>query len=173
MTSKMIKPPATADLMDVYEAQAIVLPPVMIHFGGHQQFHGPLILIDCFEDNSRIKQVLATSGLEPQTGQPQVLLVNGYGSLTCALLGDMIAKSAVENQWAGIIIYGCVRDVAILKTLDLGVLALAAILRKSVRQDRGVLHPSEVVIHNQRVPANSYVYVDEDGVVILPEPIHV
>ena len=70
--------------------------------------------VKCFEDNSRVKELLATDG----TGK--VLVVDGGASMRCALMGDMIAESAVQNHWNGVIIYGCVRDVDAIAELGLG-----------------------------------------------------
>jgi regulator of ribonuclease activity A len=163
---------STADIMDDFAAQAIVLPAVYQHFGGCDSFHGPIVLVNCFEDNSKVKQLLEESGLCPQSGVPQVLVVNGQGSLRCALMGDMIAKRALENQWAGVIIDGAVRDTAILKTFELGICALSAVPRKSVREDRGEINPKEFYLQGERLSQGQYLYADTDGIVILPEPVH-
>jgi regulator of ribonuclease activity A len=48
------------------------------------------VTVKCFEDNSRVKELLATDG----TGK--VLVVDGGASMRCALMGDMIAESAVK-----------------------------------------------------------------------------
>ena len=42
-----------------------------------------------------------------------VLVVDGGGSVRVALLGDMIAGIAAANGWAGLVVNGCVRDVAV------------------------------------------------------------
>ncbi|MFP3561289.1 hypothetical protein SB861_63500, partial [Paraburkholderia sp. SIMBA_049] len=51
--------------------------------------------------------------------------------------GDMIAQSAIDNGWAGFIVYGCVRDVDDMAEMALGVMALGCIPRKSTRRDEG------------------------------------
>ena len=61
------------------------------------------------------KQTLGTAG------HGKVLVVDGGGSLRCALLGDILGAMAVQNGWQGVLINGCVRDVEILKGMDLGV----------------------------------------------------
>ena len=40
----------------------------------------------------------------------KVLVVDGEGSMNCALFGGNLASMASENNWSGIIINGCVRD---------------------------------------------------------------
>ena len=87
-------------------------------FGAQHKFCGEIVTIKCFEDNSLVKQTLATDG----TGK--VMVVDGGASLRCALLGDMLAAMAAGNGWRGLVINGCVRDVEILKTIELAVSAL-------------------------------------------------
>ena len=78
--------PATCDLSDRFGDDARLLPPLFRDFGKRRTtFKGVAITVKCFEDNSRIKEVLATPG------QGKVLVVDGGGSTRCALLGDMIA----------------------------------------------------------------------------------
>ena len=113
----------------------------------------------CFEDNSRVKELLATPGAG------KVLVVDGGASMRCALLGDLIGESAVKHQWEGVIVYGCVRDVDALGQLDLGVQALAAMPMKSVRKgigETGVrLSFGGVVIED-----GEYIYADNNGVIV-------
>jgi regulator of ribonuclease activity A len=114
--------------------------------------------VKCFEDNSRVKETLATPG------KGKVLVVDGGGSLRCALLGDMIGDSAVQNGWEGVIVYGCVRDVDALAGLDLGVHALAAIPLKSVRKGVGETGLAVSFGGVTFVPGE-FVYADNNGVV--------
>lgn len=110
---------STCDLSDRFADEARVLPPMFRDFGGRRRFTGAAITVKCFEDNSRVKELLGTAG------HGRVLVVDGGGSTRCALLGDMIGKDAVDNGWEGVVVYGSVRDAALLATLNLGVKALA------------------------------------------------
>src|SRR3990167_4378720 len=121
----------TCDLCDENPADVRVCEPMFNQFGGRDCFGGEIVTVKCFEDNSRVKETLATPG------KGRVLVVDGGGSLRCALLGDLIGESAVKNAWEGVIVYGCVRDVDALARLDLGVQALAAIPQKSQRKGAG------------------------------------
>ena len=56
-----------------------------------------------------------------------MLLIDGGGSMRRALIDSEIATTAAENEWEGIVCYGCVREVDILEDLDIGIQALAAI----------------------------------------------
>jgi len=100
-----------------------------------------------------------------------VLVVDGGGSKRVAILGDQIAKLAVDNCWAGVIVNGCIRDSAIINGLNIGVKALGTHPVKSLKT-----HPGE-----RGVPVNfagvefvpgQWVYSDEDGIVVSNEAIH-
>ena len=100
----------TCDLCDENPDDVRVCEPMFSQFGGRECFGGEIVTAKCFEDNSRVKETLGTPG------QGKVLVVDGGGSLRCALLGDMIGEDAVKNGWEGVIVYGCVRDVDALGT---------------------------------------------------------
>lgn len=152
---------STCDISDRHPGTARVLPPLFRDFGGRRAFSGSAVTVKCFEDNSRLKELLATPGAG------RILVVDGGGSTRCALLGDMIATDAVDNGWAGIIVYGCVRDTAVLETLDIGIKALAATPRRPTRRGEGVI---DIAIDIAGVSVNSgdTVVCDGDGVVLLP-----
>lgn len=143
---------ATSDLYDQHGEIVQVLETQLRSYGGRPSFRGQIVAVKCHEDNSRVKEQLA----KPGTGK--VLVVDGGGSLRHALLGDLIAGDAVRNGWEGVLIYGAVRDVEALATLELGVYALGSTPRKSVRRGEGqegltiafgavVFRPGEVFGH--------------------------
>lgn len=133
-------------------------------YGARKSFGGQAVTVKCFEDNSRVKELLASEGAG------KVLVVDGGASMRCALMGDLIAESAVKNRWNGVIIYGCVRDVDAIAELDLGVHALAAIPQKSNRKGAG---ETDIQLNFGGVSINSgdYVYADNNGIVIAKEPL--
>jgi regulator of ribonuclease activity A len=151
---------ATCDLFDKFKDAARFLLPGFHDFGAVKRFSGPVVTVKCFEDNSRVKELLATPG------EGRVLVVDGAGSLRCALMGDMIAASAVKHGWAGVVIWGCVRDVAELANLPLGVKALAAIPRASTRRDQGIVDVA-VELPGAVVNPGDVLFADEDGVAVL------
>ena len=160
----------TCDLLDDHPEKHIqVMTPSMDgklfkSYGARKSFAGQAVTVKCFEDNSRVKELLATDGAG------KVLVVDGGASMRCALMGDMIAESAVKNQWDGVVIYGCVRDVDAIAELDLGVHALAAIPQKSNRKGIGemglTLYFGGVSIH-----PGDYIYADNNGIVIAKEKL--
>lgn len=156
----------TPDLCDANPEDVRVLAPILKNFGAKKQFCGEIVTVKCFEDNTFIKEHMANDG----TGK--VMVVDGGGSLRCALLGDLIAANGVKNNWEGIVIYGCVRDVDALATINLGVQALASIPIKSNRQGRGDLN-IDVTFGGITFKAGEYVYADNNGVIISRNPLKV
>ncbi|MFZ5722819.1 MAG: ribonuclease E activity regulator RraA [Pseudomonadota bacterium] len=149
----------TCDLCDEHPEDVRVCEPMFSQFGGRECFGGEIVTAKCFEDNSRVKETLATPG------KGKVLVVDGGGSLRCAMLGDMIGEDAVKNGWEGVIVYGCVRDVDALGTLDLGVQALAAIPLKSNRRGEGQ-KDIPVTFGGITFVPGQYVYADNNGIVV-------
>ena len=89
----------------------------------------------------------------------------GGGSLRRALVGGNVAASAAKNGWAGVLVYGCVRDVAELHATQVGLYALALNPMPTVKQGQGL---RDVAVQIAGVPVRSgdWLYADEDGVVL-------
>ncbi len=160
----------TCDLLDDHPEHdfQVVSPSIdgkfFKSYGAIKSFGGQVVTVKCFEDNSRVKELLATDG------QGKVLVVDGGASMRCALMGDMIAESAVNNHWSGVIIYGCVRDVDAIAELNLGVHALAAIPQKSNRKGLGEVDIS-LSFGGVTVQSGDYVYADNNGIIIAKEKL--
>lgn len=154
----------TADLYDAYGDQLQVCDPLFRHFGGDHCFNGPIVTIRCFEDNSRIAEMVAAPG------QGQVLVVDAGASMRCAVLGDRLAQAAVDNGWAGLLILGCIRDSNVIGAMPLGVLAMATNPRKTIK--RGVGETGVVVqFAGVTFRPGAWLYADEDGVVVSDQPL--
>ncbi|MCD4484383.1 ribonuclease E activity regulator RraA [Chromobacterium vaccinii] len=150
---------ATTDLCDAFDAEIQVLDPIFQSFGGKVRFHGPIATLKLFEDNSLVRETLG------EAGNGRVLVVDGGGSRRCALLGDQLGELAVKNGWAGLVIDGCVRDSAALSKLPLGVKALAAHPRKSVKLGSGQ-RDIAVRVGGCDLSPGQWLYADEDGVIV-------
>ena len=129
----------TCDLYDEYLEAAQVPTVSWQSFGAIKQFFGTAVTVKCFEDNTRVKELVETDG------KRRVLVVDGGASMRCALLGDMLALKAQENNWAGIVIHGCVRDVgAFVKSegWNHGVRIYAAQIKTDWRRSNTTTHSS-------------------------------
>ena len=149
----------TADLFDEYGPELASCETQFRSYGARARFSGPVATIRCLEDNALVKKVLATPG------ERRVLVVDGGGSLRTALMGDMIAASAVANGWAGVVINGAVRDVVALRALDLGIRALGSNPRKSAKEGTGEVDVP-VSFGGVEFRPGAWVYGDEDGIVV-------
>ncbi|MBL0886510.1 ribonuclease E activity regulator RraA [Myceligenerans indicum] len=150
---------ATADLYDERGEELASLPLQLRDLGGVTEFSGPVRTVKCFEDNALVKAVCATPG------EGAVLVVDGGGSLRSALMGDLIAASAVEHGWAGAIIHGAIRDSVAIGNLGFGVKALGTNPRKSAKAGAGVTD-QPVEIGGVVFRPGAMVWADEDGVLV-------
>lgn len=150
---------ATADLYDERGDELQSLPLQLRSFGGRAAFDGPIRTVRCHEDNALVKQVLATPG------NGAVLVVDGAGSVNTALMGDMIAASAVANGWAGVVINGAIRDRVAIDALDLGVKALGTNPRKSAKDGVGDVDVT-IAFGGVVFRPGAHLYSDEDGILV-------
>lgn len=152
------------DLCDAYEGGVTVLEPVFRSFGGNPRFSGTAVTVKCFEDNSQVK------ALAEQPGLGRVMVVDGGGSLRASLLGDQVAQAACVNGWSGIVIYGCVRDVDALAQLALGIQALAAYPRRTIKRGFGDVDVP-VTFAGATLYPGDFIAADLNGILVAPEPL--
>ncbi|MCV0440217.1 MAG: ribonuclease E activity regulator RraA [Hydrogenophaga sp.] len=154
---------ATCDLCDAHKGDSTgafrVLPPVFRDFGALRRFAGPVVTVKCFEDNSLVKAAVDSPG------EGRVLVVDGAASLRRALLGGNLGAAAARNGWAGVVIDGCVRDVAELAACQVGIRALASMPLPTEKRNEGQRDVA-VQIQGVWVRPGDWLYADEDGIVI-------
>ncbi|MBE1514264.1 ribonuclease E activity regulator RraA [Nesterenkonia halotolerans] len=150
----------TCDLYDADESlQSLSLQ--LLNLGGKPRFTGRVRTISCFRDNGLVKEVLNSPG------DGSVLVVDGAGSVDSALMGDLMAASAIENGWSGVVIHGAIRDRVDLARMDLGVRALGSNPRKSVKDGLGQIDVPLQFGGVTFVPGAT-LWSDEDGVLVTP-----
>ncbi len=156
----------TADLSDQHAEQLQLAEPIFQDFGQRRSFHGVISTLKVMHDYALIRSTLESPG----TGL--VLVVDGGGSTKRALLGDQMATLGHKNGWAGIIIFGAVRDSLELAEIDFGVKALATC---PIRGDNKGLGHSEILIRFAGITftPGHYLYADADGVIVATKPLHV
>ena len=154
----------TADLLDEADGDVQVVAPGLKNLGGKARFQGQIATVRADNDNSRVREFIWAPG------EGRVLVIDNGGSLTCAMLGDMMAAKAIENGWAGVVINGCIRDSVEVAAMDLGIKALATNPRRSVKQDRG---DADVIVKflGAEFRPGEYLYSDEDGILLSAEPL--
>jgi regulator of ribonuclease activity A len=149
----------TADLYDAHGDELQVAQPMFNDYGGRKIFSGRVVTVKVYEDNSLVRAALEDAG------EGRVLVVDGGGSLRCALLGDMLAGLGMKNAWVGIIINGCIRDAAAISNMAIGIKALNTNPRKSVKRGAG---DRDITVHFADITFSpgAFVYADEDGIVV-------
>lgn len=149
----------TADLCDAHPDLVKAADPLFRSFGNKTSFGGQIVTLKVHEDNVLVRDALG------DVGAGKVLVVDGGGSLRCALVGDLLAQLAIDNHWAGIVVYGCIRDSAAIKHMDIGIKALNTHPLKSVKHGRG---DKEIPVTFAGITffPRHYLYADEDGVIV-------
>lgn len=155
---------STADLHDEHEDKVQVANILMEGYGQKARFSGPISTVKCFEDNSLVRAALE----EP--GKGRVLVVDGGASIRCALVGDKLAELGMQNGWEGMVIHGCIRDSAVISTLDIGIKALGTNPRRSVKKGEG---ERDIVLNfaDTTFTPGNWLYADEDGILISPDEL--
>ena len=158
---------ATCDLCDAHKNDTDgafrVLPPVFKDYGQRFKFSGPVSTVKCHEDNTLVKAAVDSAG------EGRVLVVDGGGSLRRALVGGNLAAAAARNGWAGMVVDGCVRDVAELNAAAVGIRALALMPLPTEKRNEGQSNVA-VQIQGVWVRPGDWLYADEDGIVIMDKP---
>ncbi len=150
---------ATADLYDAFEDEVRVAAPIFRDFGGRPAFHGAIATVKVHEDNVLVRRALEAPGLG------RVLVVDGGGSLRSALVGDRVAALARDSGWAGLIVWGCIRDSRAIAELPVGLKALATNPRRSPKHGAGQVDVPVTFAGVTFVPGE-FVYADEDGLLV-------
>jgi regulator of ribonuclease activity A len=156
---------STADLSDRHP-QALVADSMFRHFGGLDFFHGQIATVKVFEDNSMVRSLLE------EAGDGRVLVVDGGGSMRCALVGGNLAKLAVSNGWSGILVNGCIRDTREIREAALGVKAIGTHPRKSEKGLHMGHRDRPVHFAGITFKSGEWLYSDADGIVVSDVAIH-
>jgi regulator of ribonuclease activity A len=158
----------TPDLCDEFEAElgntVRVVAPMFQRYGGRKSFSGQIVTLKIFEDNSLVRTAFA------ENGQGKVLVIDGGGSLRCALVGDQLAILAQKNGWEGVVVYGCIRDSGDINEISIGVRALNTHPQKSIKKNVG---DRDIAVTFGGVTFNpgEWLYADEDGVLVSSKPL--
>jgi regulator of ribonuclease activity A len=154
----------TADISDHYGPIARACTTQFRQFGQRSRFCGTVETIRAFEDAGLAIDRLARSG------NGKVLVIDGSASMKAALLGEKMARQAIENGWASVVVHGAIRDSTDIEALDIAILALGTTPARGSKERSGevdvplsfgdiVFNPGDVL------------YADEDGVIVLPRSV--
>lgn len=154
----------TPDLCDQYPDKVDVMKPMLKNFGGREHFCGQIITVSCPEDNSKVRDLVSTCG------EGRVLVVDGGASQRCAYLGDLLAVKACENGWSGLVINGYIRDVDVIKKIDIGVQALGVYPVKTQKRGLGDVN-IPITFGGITFCAGHFLYADNNGILVSKQQL--
>jgi len=158
----------TPDLCDEFEAELgqslRVVAPMFQRYGARNSFSGEIVTLKIFEDNTLVREAFA------ENGKGKVLVIDGGGSLRCALVGDQLAILAQSTGWEGVVVYGCIRDSGDINGVDIGVRALNTHPQKSIKKGVGDRNIA-VTFGGVTFKPGEWLYADEDGVLVSSKPL--
>lgn len=149
----------TSDICDDHD-DAQIITERFVSLGGAPHVAGVAATVKAHEDNSMVKEAVA----EP--GDGRVLVVDGGGSMRRSMVGGNVAAEAARNGWAGIVVYGAVRDTVELRDTAIAVFALGTVPRKTDKLGIGQRDVAVTFGGVTIVPGDA-VYADVDGIVVL------
>jgi regulator of ribonuclease activity A len=149
----------TADLCDAFPGLVQVAQPLFREYGGVAKFAGPIETLRVHEDNTLVRETLETPG------RGRVLVVDGGGSLRCALVGGRLAGLAQSNGWSGVIVNGCVRDSVEIQQLRVGIRALNAVPMRGGKNGAGE-RGGTLSFAGVTFAPGRFIYADTDGLLV-------
>ena len=153
----------TADLCDKYPEHVQVLDPIMKSYGGSKRVMGQIVTVKLSGHNKTLVELLKSEG----AGQIAVVDVDAKYT---AVVGDNLMKFAYENNWAGIVINGYVRDTKNTKEIDVGLFALGTCPKKTMELKEGSLHDA-ISFGGITFNEGDYLYADRDGIIVSAMPL--
>ena len=154
----------TADLYDAFGDRCQSCETQFKQYGGRRAFSGRLQTVECLGDNALLRKTLES----PSHGE--VLVVDGAAYMGAALVGDVIARLAMDNGWSGVVIFGAIRDSNAVGQLNFGVKALGTNPRKSKKNGIGRVNVRVSFGSVTFVPGH-WIYCDDDGILISAEKL--
>lgn len=161
MTSEEI---VTADIYDSFHEKLEVCTLQFRSFGQLIGFCGETETLVTFEDHTPVLAALSSEG------RGRVLVVDAGMSLRVGVMGDRLAEIGCENDWAGVVIVGAIRDSAGIDRLPIGVKAMGATARRgwiTTSGSRGAqLSFGDIVVN-----PGDWIYADRDAVMVSREKL--
>lgn len=154
----------TADICDEYPEKAKVLGAGYYNFGGAEKCQGEVVTVKLDKNNVELIKVLRD---EDGTGKVVVVDVDQE---YYAVVGENLMKFARDNNYAGIIVNGYIRDTFQIKDIPVVLYALGTCPRKYIPVTDGQREVS-LSFGGINVKNGDYLYADTDGVIVTEEKI--
>ena len=99
------------------------------------------------------------------------MCISHTGSELCSMVGDQIAQTAFENNWAGIITNGYIRDIEVIKNINIGIYAFNSFPKKTDKSKGIGEKDVPIQIGNAHIEPGYWIYVDTNGWVVNKEEL--
>jgi len=154
----------TADICDEYSDRVFVLGAGYRNYGGADKCQGEVVTIKLDKNNSDLIKLLRD---EDGTGKVVVVDVE---KAYFAVVGENLMKFAQQNNYAGIIVNGYIRDTFQIKDIPVALYALGTCPRKYIPVTQGETNAS-VSFGDVDFSSGDYLYADTDGVIVTGQKI--
>ena len=134
-------------------------------YGAINKFYGQIHTAKCEHSNSVVKELVQNNG------EGKVLCISHTGSELCSMVGDQIAQTAFENNWAGIITNGYIRDIEVIKNINIGIYAFNSFPKKTDKSKGIGEKDVPIKIGNDHIERGYWIYVDTNGWVVNKEEL--
>lgn len=154
----------TADICDEHSEKTFVVEGEYKNYGGAAKCQGEIVTIKLDKNNSGL-----ISLLRDEDGTGKVVVVD-VDRAYYAVVGENLMKFAHNNNYAGIIINGYVRDTFQIADIPVALYALGTCSRKSIpvtECQRGI----PLSFGGVEFKHGDYLYADMDGIIVTASKI--
>jgi regulator of ribonuclease activity A len=154
----------TADICDEHSDKVTVLGAGYSNYGGADRCQGEVVTIKLDRNNSDL-----ISLLRDVDGSGKVVVVD-VGQAYYAVVGEMLMKFAQQNNYAGIVVNGYIRDRSLISHIPVALFALGTCSRKYIPVTGGE-RDVPLAFGGAEFNSGDYLYADTDGVIVTAEKI--
>lgn len=149
----------TADICDEHSDKVNVLDPGFQNYGGAGRCQGEIVTIKLDKNNTDLIALL-----RDEDGTGKVVIVD-VDQAYFAVVGENLMKFAHQNNYAGIVINGYIRDTFQIKDIPVALYALGTCSRKSIPVTQGE-RDIPLSFGGVEFKPGDYLYADTDGVIV-------
>ncbi len=154
----------TADFCDEHHDIVEVLNHDFKNYGGAQKCRGEVITIKLDKNNSELIKLL-----RDEDGTGKIVVVDVDADFF-AVVGENLMKFAQNNNYAGIIVNGYIRDTFQIKDIPVALYALGTCPKKYIPVTEGQ-RDLQLSFGGACFKNGDYIYADTDGVIVTHQEI--
>ncbi|MEA2099955.1 MAG: ribonuclease E activity regulator RraA [Campylobacterota bacterium] len=155
----------TADFCDEHHEIVDVLNHDYKNYGGASKCRGEVITIKLDKNNSDLVKLL-----RDEDGTGKIVIVDVDAEFF-AVVGENLMKFAQQNNYAGIVVNGYIRDTFQIKEIPVALYALGTCPRKSIPITKAI-RDIPLSFGGVNFKNGDYLYADTDGVMVTHKPLH-